>query len=90
MGLRRNIRNAFDTIIADVCGSETYLPENKKPYTKKSEERLLCKEQDTRRKERRTENTAVHSADTVSMRITPNGPYGRPTNSKEDPYNGII
>ena len=35
MGLRRNIRNAFDTIIADICGSETYLPENKKPYTKK-------------------------------------------------------
>ena len=34
MGLRRNIRNAFDTIIADVCGSETYLPEDKKPYTK--------------------------------------------------------
>lgn len=80
------------TITADVCVSETYLPENKKPYTKKPEEHSLCKEQDTPIKERRTEsfsskrtarpaepisfltkNTAVRSADTVSMRITPNG-----------------
>ena len=37
-----------------------------------------------------TRSTAVRSSDTVSMRITPNGSCRRPTNNKEDPYNGII
>ncbi len=53
------------------------------------------KKQDTTKRDAsngtlRQEALLSRSSDTVSMRITPNGSCRRPTNNKEDPYNGII